>query len=389
MEKRALAFVACRGTFAKCNLVGNTRQRLSWNSEVSRSRLAATALPVPTINGNICHGCGEGTRKRVGNARGKKVIFQNFWAAVYDQALKIKREFILKMASNYRYTKDSKCLTPQQRIFYENNGYLVFPRLVPQDVLDRCHRRFDDIVSGKAPRDGIIVMYDVKDRKSVNKIQDLTHDEVFDGYFRHKNILDIVEAFTGPNIMAIHSMLIAKPPDVGFESSKHPPHQDLYYFPIRPAHKIVAAWTAMEPCVRENGCLYVAPGTHTHDRLYKHDYAPGSDPGTVNKFYHGILDLPESVDWVHLEMEPGDTVFFHPLLIHGSGVNMSKGTRRAISCHYAAADCNYVDESETGKTRITEELMEYVHKRYPGVQVTYQDIWRTKSTLARGIRSNL
>lgn len=68
---------------------------------------------------------------------------------------------------------------------------------------------------------------------------------------------------------------------------RHPPHQDLYYMPIRPADRIVAAWTAMEPCDSENGCLYVAPGSHRANRLYEHSYPLNSD-GTINKFYHGI-----------------------------------------------------------------------------------------------------
>jgi len=44
-------------------------------------------------------------------------------------------------------------------------------------------------------------------------------------------------------------------------------------------------------------------------------------------------------NFVNLEMKIGDTVFFHPLLIHGSGMNKSKNTRRAISAHYAAVEC--------------------------------------------------
>ena len=38
---------------------------------------------------------------------------------------------------------------------------------------------------------------------------------------------------------------------------------------------------------------------------------------------------------VHLEMNPGDTVFFHPILLHGSGRNRTENFRRAISAHYA------------------------------------------------------
>jgi len=43
----------------------------------------------------------------------------------------------------------------------------------------------------------------------------------------------------------------------------------------------------MEPCDSENGCLFVAPGSHALEHLYPHDYPPKSE-GVVNKFYHGI-----------------------------------------------------------------------------------------------------
>ena len=38
-------------------------------------------------------------------------------------------------------------------------------------------------------------------------------------------ILDYVEAFTGPDIRAMHTMLINKPPDSGKKTSRHPLHQ--------------------------------------------------------------------------------------------------------------------------------------------------------------------
>ncbi|XP_011647756.1 phytanoyl-CoA dioxygenase, peroxisomal-like [Pogonomyrmex barbatus] len=288
-----------------------------------------------------------------------------------------------------RYTRDTITrLTLQQKIFYEKNGYLIFPRLLPLDIIDKCHKRFDEIIEGKVSRDGITVMYDIKDKKSVNKIQDIHGDPIFRKYIEFEKILDIVECFTGPNILAIHSMLIAKPPDIGFGSSRHPPHQDLYYFPLRPADYIVAAWTAMEPCDSKNGCLYVSPGSHRLDQLFLHGYPPESE-GVVNKFYHGVHELPSNLNpWVNLEMQPGDTVFFHPLLIHGSGVNKSDRTRRAISCHYAAADCSIVDD-DPRQDSIRNEILETTHKKYPGVEITYTDIWRYKSSLVRGLRASL
>ena len=65
----------------------------------------------------------------------------------------------------------------------------------------------------------------------------------------------------------------------------------------------------------------------------------------MNKAYHGIVDYdPVEMSRVHVEMDAGDTVFFHPLLIHGSGANRTKGFRKAISCHYAnGSACQYIE----------------------------------------------
>ena len=61
----------------------------------------------------------------------------------------------------------------------------------------------------------------------------------------------------------------------------------------------------------------------------------------MNFLYVGVKGVGEQTQRVHLEMEPGDTVFFHPILLHGSGQNRSSGFRRAISAHYASATCRY------------------------------------------------
>ena len=63
-----------------------------------------------------------------------------------------------------------------------------------------------------------------------------------------------------------------------------------------------------------------------------------------NAGYFGALELDMDIPRVHLEMEPGDIAFFHPLLIHGSGRNRTKGFRRTILTHYASARCRYNEE---------------------------------------------
>lgn len=294
---------------------------------------------------------------------------------------------------NYRFTLPNGNLTDEQRQFYEKNGFLVIRNLVTSETLNRFRQRFQDVCMGKVKVLGMTVMKDVAIAKSefadgekaITKIQDFTLDDELFQYCCLPEIVKYVENFTGPNIMAMHTMLINKPPDPGTQSSRHPLHQDLYYFPFRPADRIVCAWTAMEKINRENGCLVVVPGSHYND-LEEHTYPDWK--GGVNKMYHGIQKFDPNQERIHLVMETGDTVFFHPLLIHGSGTNRSPGFRKAISCHYADSACEYI-ECDHRQELISKEATQIFRKRTGIDNATFSDVWRVKSRLVQGERINL
>jgi len=248
-------------------------------------------------------------------------------------------------------------LTPADREHYESQGYLVVPKLFSTGELAAVHEQFLRVVNGETPpAQDMLVMKDVMVAKgavtpasaaeAIAKVQDFHHDPVLFGqYSTHPRMLDWVEAFVGPDVKSIHSMLINKPPNV---DGRHPLHQDLLYFPFRPADRIVATWTALEPCTRENGCLVVVPGSHKGE-LRKHENPKWE---WLNLAYFGVADDEAIAERVHLEMEPGDTVFFHPILLHGSGRNRTEGFRRAISTHYASAECEFLPgAAPLGKTR--------------------------------------
>ncbi len=129
-----------------------------------------------------------------------------------------------------------------------------------------------------------------QNENTVYKLQELYADDVLFEYCKYGPVLDYVEGFCGPNIMAIHTMLINKPPDPGTKSSRHPLHQDLHYFPFRPADRIVCAWTAMETINRANGCLVALPGTHKGEHL-EHDYPEWEVNQTIDFQLYSINDL--------------------------------------------------------------------------------------------------
>ena len=69
--------------------------------------------------------------------------------------------------------------------------------------------------------------------------------------------------------------------------------------------------------------------------------------------FHGIQDYDKNSARVHLVMEKGDTVFFHPLLIHGSGRNKSQGFRK-VHVHITAL---FEDECMRKKSVPTHEKL--------------------------------
>lgn len=231
---------------------------------------------------------------------------------------------------------------------YRTDGFVVVPGLVDEQDLARFDRRFEAIVNGDAPVSGamnlmrdVMVVKGVVEAKSpvhaINKLLRFEDDpELFD-YVRIPGLLDRVHELIGDEVWSIATNVFNKPPHV---DGRHPFHQDLLYFRIRPAKGIVGVWTAMSETTRENGCLAVIPGSHQGELLRHGD----PDWEYVNRGFLGIGDAAKG-ERHYVLMQPGDTLFFHPLLIHGSGHNRSGGFRRAISAHFAAGACEALDQN--------------------------------------------
>ncbi|CAF0921090.1 unnamed protein product [Adineta steineri] len=291
------------------------------------------------------------------------------------------------------YTLSNGNFTFKQRQFYEDNGFIIIRKLISSSALERFRKRFQDVCDGKIHVPDMTIVKDVAyaksqaalEEKTINRIQDFTLDDEFFKYCCLPGLVRCVENFTGPNIMAIHTMLINKPPDAGKKTSRHPLHQDLYFFPMRPVNRIVCSWTAMEHTYRDNGCLVVLPGTHK-GKMEQHIY-PDWEGGN-NKMYLGIDNFDTNRERQYIEMWEGDTVFFHPLLIHGSGTNRTSGFRKIISCHFADSSCHYV-RCEEFQENMANEFRDAFRKRTGHYDATFQDLWKHRSRLVQGKRINL
>ncbi len=232
----------------------------------------------------------------------------------------------------------------EEKIHYWKHGFVVVPGLFDQASLDRWTDRLRQIVEGEIePAAHMLVMKDVMVAKgivkpgtraeAIAKLQDFEEDPELFAYSTDPRLLDCVEALIGHDILTLHTMLINKPPNV---DGRHPLHQDIIYFPYRQGDRIVGTWTALERATKENGCLVDIPGTHTTPVL-EHGNPAWEN---LNFGYFGAKGYDASSQRVHFELEPGDTILFHPHLIHGSGRNRTQRFRRSILTHYANANCD-------------------------------------------------
>ncbi|MCY3884405.1 MAG: phytanoyl-CoA dioxygenase family protein [Gammaproteobacteria bacterium] len=233
-------------------------------------------------------------------------------------------------------------LSPSQIESYRSQGFLVLKGLVDQDCLHQCNDRFLEYANeSRSPVAGMKLMKDVMVAKGVvepqssvhaiNKLLSFENDDVLMSYVLNSAMLKAVRSLVDNDLYSIVTNVFNKPPEV---DGRHPLHQDLRYFRIRPPEGIVAVWTAISPTSRANGCLAVVPESHKLG-LLGHEMP---DWEYVNYKFYGISKTLSSSP-VHIEMNPGDTILFHPLLVHGSGRNRTNDFRRTISAHYASAVC--------------------------------------------------
>lgn len=139
-------------------------------------------------------------------------------------------------------------------------------------------------------------------------------------------LLDVVEAFIGPDIALFATHYIAKPPGDGQPVLWH---QDGVYWPLEPKEDVITMWLALDQTRPTNGCMQVLPGTQT---LELQEITESTD---VDNVLGSEIDMDVNTDdAVMVELEPGDVSIHHPNILHGSEANTSYTWRRGLTIRY-------------------------------------------------------
>ena len=238
---------------------------------------------------------------------------------------------------------------------FRRDGYLIVRGLVQADHVKALLEHTEDLmhdrisVPGADPLPVGATLKEIETR--LLRIHMLhTELEIWERYLLYPRVLDVVQALTGPDVLAMQTMMFIKGPGAfgqGF-------HQDTYYIPTFP-DTLIGAWIALDRADTENGCLWMSPGSQC-EPIYPPttgygygDWGLEGLPTVANVGAHSNDDenlsnglKPVAARYTDREvpaiMEPGDVAFFGGHVLHRSLMNRTEDrTRRSFVNHYCNA----------------------------------------------------
>ena len=174
-------------------------------------------------------------------------------------------------------------MTPDEIQHWERNGYFVRENVFSHEENDHLRQVAEDIVAGKrkmpmAHIDRNALVRDGKHKQlGIYAMHKIHHPSCYIPEFldrvRDPRLTDPLLDILGPDILGINNLFLWKAPEIGLG---FPWHQDKFYFGKRfKTATTVGTWTAIDPADRDNGCLYVIPGSHKQ-AISEHDDIEGS-----------------------------------------------------------------------------------------------------------------
>lgn len=239
-------------------------------------------------------------------------------------------------------------LTEDQILHYREEGYVVVPKVLEREEIDRYLNRAREIAHGDVPEaaanrlvkdihfaKGLLPMPEDPEHALWKVLNPDRFDPIMAECLRFPRVLDAVSSLIGEDILAFLLMFIYKPP--GVEESIHPFHQDAAYFMFEPQSQCLGVWIPLDPVSEANGSLSVVPRSHRLD-VRKHIVKEGINFGAL-----AAEDSEEDEAFrekaVTMNLDPGDCLLFNTRLLHRSGGNRTSGHRRVITLHMASAKC--------------------------------------------------
>jgi ectoine hydroxylase-related dioxygenase (phytanoyl-CoA dioxygenase family) len=216
-------------------------------------------------------------------------------------------------------------LSAKDKLFFENEGYLVVQNLITKQEVqyyDTLYNSFlnNSIDASKYRTDLSGGNTSKKEKITQIMVPSKVHPELLKKSIHIKS-LQIAKFLLGNDIALDFDMLINKTPQT---NTITPWHQDAAYWIDMPDKRAVSCWVAIDKSTKANGCMWYTPKSHLEPTL-KHKQI--GNKGALK------CDGSEQSS-IHAELEPGSCVFHHGNTLHYSRGNSTGSNRRALITNF-------------------------------------------------------
>jgi len=221
-------------------------------------------------------------------------------------------------------------LNPQQVEAFRSEGYLIYK----QPVLPQA--KFDGL---KACFEKILAALPEGERPEAMDVPHFLHPELFE-WALDEHILNLVEPLLGPDIALFSTHFICKPKGNG---KRVPWHEDSAYWKgmLHPM-AVVTVWLALDPSLKENGCMMVIPRTHREAQQGFSDYHDVDAARNVfgTEIVESQRDDSRRVD---VELQPNQCSLHDGRIQHGSDPNTSSLRRCGWTIRFTSTAVKFAD----------------------------------------------
>jgi phytanoyl-CoA hydroxylase len=218
---------------------------------------------------------------------------------------------------------------------YDSKGYIKIEGLFSPSEMDEIDNEMTGFIQKVAPTlSGKEINYSDKQINSIHCVSQKS--PYFDNLMRKSELTQIVSTLLNDDADPRYMEYFAKPALIGLPS---PMHQDNYYWSIAGGNGLTI-WIALDDCDESNGGVTYYEGTHKLG-LIEHEasYAPGSSQKVKDSIIEKLTS--QGVKTELFPLRRGDAQIHHSMVVHGSGPNKSKKSRRGLTIQYKGLHSEY------------------------------------------------
>ena len=207
---------------------------------------------------------------------------------------------------------------------YDNDGFIVLRNFFDKKKTLFLKKKLFVFLNQKKSKLRKREMHFAKNSKLINSIHHLKWPYI-KKIKKNKRILKIVKILLEDNIKSFGAEVFAKPAKVGMAV---PIHQDNYFWNLNNS-KGLTVWIALDKCTKKNGSLFYFRKSQSKGLLsHKPSFVPGTSQVLKN------MKILKKYKKITPELNAGDFLIHHCLIIHGSKKNTSSNSRAGLTMRF-------------------------------------------------------